>query len=229
MNKYDESNQRQSITRGLLVVIVSTATALSIGVLIGLSSNLSLNLVVSLSVAFGGIVGLWAALKGKFVSAFGKSTSELSGSSLVSMPAPLSVIIPALNAEASLPGCLSALIPALEANLLREVIVVDGGSEDATRRLAEGSGATVLTSERGRAKQLIAGAEAARGDWLLFLHADTWLSRDWVERTLAHTWSKILTKAAVFTLAFRTDRAAWARSLRAAQTGGHAYARPALW
>ena len=65
MNKYDESNQRQSITRGLLVVIVSIATALSIGVLIGLSSNLSLNLVVSLSVAFGCIVGLWAALKGK--------------------------------------------------------------------------------------------------------------------------------------------------------------------
>ena len=120
------------------------------------------------------------------------------------MPAPLSVIIPALNAEASLPGCLSALIPALEANLLREVIVVDGGSEDATRRLAEDSGATVLTSERGRAKQLIAGAEAARGDWLLFLHADTWLSRDWVERTLAHL-EQNPDKAAVFTLAFRTD------------------------
>ena len=120
------------------------------------------------------------------------------------MPAPLSIIIPALNAEASLPGCLSALIPALEANLLREVIVVDGGSEDQTRRLAEGSGANVITAEKGRAKQLIAGAEAARGDWLLFLHADTWLSREWVERTLAHieTQPKM---AAAFTLAFRTD------------------------
>lgn len=121
------------------------------------------------------------------------------------MPAPLSIIIPALNAEDDLPGCLSALIPALEANLLREVIVVDGGSEDATRRLAEGSGATVIPSEKGRAKQLIAGADAARGDWLLFLHADTWLSRDWVERTLAHL-EHHSDKAAVFTLAFRTDQ-----------------------
>lgn len=120
------------------------------------------------------------------------------------MPAPLSIIIPALNAEADLPGCLNALIPALEANLLREVIVVDGGSEDATRRLAEGSGAKVLSSETGRAKQMIAGAAAARGDWLLFLHADTWLNRDWVERARAHieTQPEI---AAAFTLAYRTD------------------------
>ena len=120
------------------------------------------------------------------------------------MPAPLSIIIPALNAEADLPGCLSALIPALEANLLREVIVVDGGSEDQTRSLAEGSGANVITSNAGRAKQLIAGAKAARGDWLLFLHADSWLSRDWVERALAHI-EQNPQNAAVFTLAFRTD------------------------
>jgi len=120
------------------------------------------------------------------------------------MPAPLSIIIPTLNAEADLPGCLSALIPALEANLLREVIIVDGGSEDATRRLAEGSGAKVITSEAGRAKQMIAGAAAARGDWLLFLHSDTWLSRDWVERARAHI-EKNPDKAAAFTLAFRTD------------------------
>lgn len=120
------------------------------------------------------------------------------------MPAPLSIIIPALNAEADLPGCLNALVPALEANLLREVVVVDGGSEDQTRRLAEGSGANVIPSQPGRATQLIAGAEAARGDWLLFLHADTWLSRDWVERTRAHIDTNP-ESAAVFTLAFRTD------------------------
>ena len=52
---------------------------------------------------------------------------------------------------------------------------------------------------------MIAGAEAARGDWLLFLHADTWLSRDWVERTRAHI-ENTPQKAAVFTLAFRTDQ-----------------------
>lgn len=120
------------------------------------------------------------------------------------MPAPLSIIIPALNAETVLPGCLSALIPALEANLLREVIIVDGGSEDSTRRVAEGSGARVITAEKGRAKQLIAGARAARGNWLLFLHADTWLSRDWVERAKAHIEDNP-EKAAAFTLAYRTD------------------------
>lgn len=120
------------------------------------------------------------------------------------MPAPLSIIIPTLNAEADLPGCLSALIPALEANLLREVIIVDGGSEDATRRLAEGSGAKFITAPQGRAKQMITGASEARGDWLLFLHVDTWLSRDWVERTRVHL-EKNPDKAAVFTLAFRTD------------------------
>lgn len=120
------------------------------------------------------------------------------------MPAPLSIIIPTLNAEDHLPGCLNALVPALEANLLREVIVADGGSNDATLRLAEGSGAKFISSEQGRAKQMIAGALAARGDWLLFLHADTWLSRDWVERTRAHI-DQNPDKAATFMLAFRTD------------------------
>ena len=88
--------------------------------------------------------------------------------------------------------------------MLREVIVVDGDSEDSTRRLAEGSGAKFITAEQGRAKQMIAGASAARGEWLLFLHADTWLSRDWVERTLAHIQTDP-SKAAAFTLAYRTD------------------------
>ncbi len=120
------------------------------------------------------------------------------------MPAPLSIIIPALNAEKDLALCLEALMPGLEAQLIREVILVDGGSEDQTRRLAEGTGATVLTSPPGRAKQLIRGAEAARGDWLLFLHADTVLSRDWAERTSAHICDHP-EKAAAFTLAFRSD------------------------
>ena len=60
-------------------------------------------------------------------------------------------------------------MPGLEAGLLREVIVVDGGSEDQTRRLAEGAGATVLqASAKGRAAQMRLGVEQARGDWFLF-------------------------------------------------------------
>lgn len=93
----------------------------------------------------------------------------------------------------------------LEAGLIREVLVVDGGSEDQTKRMAEGSGATVLSApDRGRAAQLRHGAEKARGDWLLFLHADTALSRDWAERAQAHMAERP-NKAAAFTLAYRSD------------------------
>lgn len=121
------------------------------------------------------------------------------------MPAPVSIIIPAYNAERVLPLCLASLMPGLETGLIREVILVDGGSEDQTRRLAEGSGATVLTApETGRAAQLRHGAEAARGDWLLFLHADTALSRDWAERTQSHIAARA-DQAAAFTLAYRSD------------------------
>jgi rSAM/selenodomain-associated transferase 2 len=121
------------------------------------------------------------------------------------MPAPLSIIIPALNAESVLPLCLSSLMPGLEAGLIREVILVDGGSEDQTRRLAEGAGATVVSAPKtGRAAQLRHGAERARGDWFLFLHADTALSRDWAERAKSHIAERP-SNAAAFTLAYRSD------------------------
>ncbi|WP_084395683.1 TIGR04283 family arsenosugar biosynthesis glycosyltransferase [Henriciella aquimarina] len=120
------------------------------------------------------------------------------------MPAPISIILPTLNAEASLPACLDSLMPGLEAGLIRELVISDGGSDDHTRDIAEGAGANVLTGAPGRAKQLIAGAEAARGDWLLFLHADTVLSRDWAERVAGHLADRP-DKAAVFTLAYRSD------------------------
>lgn len=121
------------------------------------------------------------------------------------MPAPLSIIIPAYNSEDVLSVCLSSLMPGLEAGLLREVILVDGGSEDQTRRLAEGAGATVLqASTKGRAAQMRFGVEQARGDWFLFLHADTALSRDWAERVKTHI-SERRDKAAAFTLAYRSD------------------------
>lgn len=120
------------------------------------------------------------------------------------MAAPISIIIPTLNAAKDLPLCLDALMPGLEAGLIRELIVSDGGSEDATPAIAEGSGAAFIQGEKGRAKQLIAGAEIARGDWLFFLHADTALSRDWPERVLDHL-SERPDKAAVLTLAYRSD------------------------
>lgn len=120
------------------------------------------------------------------------------------MPAPISIVIPTLNAAADLPLCLDSLMPGLEGGLIREVIITDGGSGDATEQIAEAAGANFISGEPGRGRQLIVGAEAARGDWLLFLHADTALSRDWAERVSAHIGKKA-DKAAVFTLAFRSD------------------------
>jgi len=121
------------------------------------------------------------------------------------MPAPLSIIIPALNAEAVLPVCLASLMPGLETGLIREVILVDAGSEDQTRRLAEGAGARVISSpEQGRAAQMRQGFEEARGDWLLFLHADTALSRDWAERAKSHITERG-EKASAFRHAYRAD------------------------
>ncbi len=83
----------------------------------------------------------------------------------------LSIIVPILNEAKILEKMLSRLQPEL-AN--HELIIVDGGSSDASVCIAKKYG-RVLTSARGRAKQLNAGAAAATGDTLLFLHADIWL------------------------------------------------------
>jgi rSAM/selenodomain-associated transferase 2 len=78
-----------------------------------------------------------------------------------------SVIIPTLNEE----GCLAQALRALRLQGPREVIVADGGSDDDTRRAAAGAD-RFLVAPRGRAAQMNAGAAAAAGEVLLFLHAD---------------------------------------------------------
>lgn len=83
----------------------------------------------------------------------------------------LSIIIPVLNEAEHLPGLLQHLASLCDS----EVIVVDGGSADDSRQAASRAGARVIRSKRGRARQMNAGAAAARGDILLFLHADTTL------------------------------------------------------
>lgn len=88
----------------------------------------------------------------------------------------LSVIIPALNAADDLPRLLEQLRPS---TIVREIIVVDGGSCDGTVSVAQGLGAQIIAAPRGRGVQLAAGAEAAAGDWLLFLHADCRLEAGW--------------------------------------------------
>lgn len=102
----------------------------------------------------------------------------------------ISVVIPALNAEMALPATLAALIPATLEGLVREVILVDGGSTDRTCDVADAAGAEVLSARPSRGGQLMAGAARAKHPWLLFLHADTVLEPGW-EREALHFMDKV--------------------------------------
>ncbi|OKY75720.1 MAG: glycosyltransferase [Desulfobulbaceae bacterium DB1] len=81
----------------------------------------------------------------------------------------VSIIIPVYNEAERLPATLAALSHEKQV----EILVVDGGSTDDSPGIASKLGVTVLTSDRGRAAQLNKGAEAAKGEILLFLHGDT--------------------------------------------------------
>lgn len=101
------------------------------------------------------------------------------GQAVLSMD--LSVVIPTLNAAATLPATLDAL-----GGAPREVIVADGGSDDATADRAAERGCWVVTAPRGRGSQLAVGAAAASAPWLLLLHADTRLGTGWAESAASH-------------------------------------------
>ncbi len=120
----------------------------------------------------------------------------------------LSVVVPTLNAEAHLPAFLERMKPA------DEILVVDGGSTDRTIAVAEQAGARLLLAPKGRGRQLAAGGEAASGDWLLFLHADSLPAPDWPAAVAAH-YRVALDKAACFRLRL-ADRAWQARAVERA-------------
>ncbi len=87
-----------------------------------------------------------------------------------------SIIVPVLDEAAGIEATLTALAPYRVCGC--ELIVVDGGSHDGTLALASPFADRVLTAPRGRAAQMNAGAAAAHGDVLLFLHADTKLPKN---------------------------------------------------
>lgn len=109
----------------------------------------------------------------------------------------VSIVMPAYNEEQALPHSLNALF---RQEGTYEVILVDGGSSDRTRTIAESFGFTtevddrngcssvprsprlILTASKGRASQMNAGAKVAQGEWLLFLHADTVLPAGAIRR-----------------------------------------------
>lgn len=84
----------------------------------------------------------------------------------------ISIVIPTFNEAEYLPGTLAHVMYAVNT----EVIVVDGGSIDDTRAIARACGAKVLRCDPGRGRQMNAGAAAAQGELVLFLHADTRLA-----------------------------------------------------
>ena len=85
----------------------------------------------------------------------------------------ISIIIPVLNEEATISKLITAIKERSSPKNVKEIIVVDGGSIDNTLSEASKQGAIVLSSEKGRAKQMNFGAKSTRGDILYFLHADT--------------------------------------------------------
>lgn len=93
----------------------------------------------------------------------------------------ISVIIPTKESEAELAHALSSLVSAAAEGIIREVIVVDGGSGDGTERVADAAGCSwVNRAGKSRSERLSHGAELAkRGEWLLFLRPETHLESGW--------------------------------------------------
>lgn len=102
------------------------------------------------------------------------------------MSAPISVVIPTLNAAEKIAPTLACLVEGSADGLIGQVIIADGRSTDCISEISEEVGADFVTVEPGRGGQLRVGAAAARGAWLLFLHADTVLEGDWLRGIRQH-------------------------------------------
>lgn len=90
------------------------------------------------------------------------------------------VVIATHNSEATLVEALAALVPAAAEGVVREVVIADGGSVDATEEIADAAGCRWVPAPRARGARLAAGAAAVtRGEWLLFLGPDCVLDPGW--------------------------------------------------
>ena len=93
----------------------------------------------------------------------------------------LSVVVPTLNAEQVLPSTLESLMEGVFAGVIGDLVIVDGGSNDATLDIAKEVGATLLETKPSRGGQIFAGVSACKCDWVLILHTDSRLSQGWAE------------------------------------------------
>jgi len=114
----------------------------------------------------------------------------------------LSIIIPTHDSERPLVHTLAALVPGATAGLVREVVVADGGSSDATEQVADYAGCVFSSSREPLGARLTIAAARARGEWLMFLRPGAVPAADWIDDTVAflqHGGGK----AAVFSLESR--------------------------
>jgi rSAM/selenodomain-associated transferase 2 len=127
----------------------------------------------------------------------------------------LSIVIPTLNAAGFLPKTFDAFKMADRRGIDLDIVVADGGSVDDTVSVAESLGARVVPCETGRGPQLVAGAKAAQGEWILFLHADTILERGWDATVMVFVSDeRNRDRAAVFSFALDDDTKAGRRLQR---------------
>ena len=130
------------------------------------------------------------------------------------MPAPLTVLIPTLNAAHCLGPTLASMFDGVQDGLIAELIFADGGSSDDTADLADDIGASLVTSKAGRGTQLATAANTVKTPWLMAIHADTVLSDGWTRAVRDHVNTS--QNAAYFRLAFDSAKpaarrtAAWA-------------------
>jgi glycosyltransferase involved in cell wall biosynthesis len=91
----------------------------------------------------------------------------------------ITVVIPTLDSERSLVPTLAALVPGSAEGLVREVLLADGGSRDGTRAIADAAGCEIVAGASDEGSRLAAAAQAARGDWILFLDPGAILEEIW--------------------------------------------------
>ena len=97
------------------------------------------------------------------------------------MRAPISIVIPTLNSQNTVRKTLASLFEGIEAGIVRELIVVDGGSTDETREIVEECGGKFISSAASRGYQLKKGVNLAKGDFIFVLHSDSALEPGWSE------------------------------------------------
>ena len=124
----------------------------------------------------------------------------------------LSVVIATQESERTLLPTLAALVPGAVAGWVREVIVADAGSHDATGEVADAAGCRLLISPGPRAARLKAASAMARAPWLLFLEPGTIPDVTWIDETRrfveqAELLERAGSHAAVFRHRFGTSRA----------------------